>query len=82
MDKVLMKYSDISSPNYMNFFGAYRFNSIMNKDKYYGNGAEYDFCGLRLFGPKNYDEYLKKIYGDYMQLPPVEERNKHSIELI
>ena len=27
--------------------------------------------------PKNYDEILKHIYGDYMQLPPVEERIGH-----
>ena len=24
--------------------------------------------------PKNYDEYLRKLYGDYMQLPPEEKR--------
>lgn len=24
--------------------------------------------------PQNYDEFLKQLYGDYMQLPPVEER--------
>lgn len=27
--------------------------------------------------PSGYDEYLRKEYGDYMQLPPVEEREDH-----
>lgn len=26
--------------------------------------------------PENYDVYLKSVYGDYMKLPPVEERNR------
>lgn len=27
--------------------------------------------------PKDYEEYLTKIYGDYMKLPPVEDRKNH-----
>lgn len=27
--------------------------------------------------PKEYDVYLKSVYGDYMELPPVEERDNH-----
>ena len=29
--------------------------------------------------PKRYDEYLTTLYGDYMQIPPVEKREKHII---
>lgn len=35
---------------------------------------EHDFEGHSLYIPKNYDEYLKKLYGDYMQLPPESDR--------
>lgn len=31
---------------------------------------EHDFEDKKFFIPKNYDEFLKKRYGDYMQIPP------------
>jgi len=32
------------------------------------------FCGRECSVPRGWDEYLKNLYGDYMQLPPVEKR--------
>jgi lipopolysaccharide cholinephosphotransferase len=29
------------------------------------------------WAPKGYDEYLRNIYGDYMQLPPKEQQKTH-----
>lgn len=40
--------------------------------------AEYDFEGIKLFGTKDYDDILKYIYGDYMELPPEDKRDPHS----
>ena len=82
LEKVLMKYPASKSKVYMNFNGIYRFNSIMNKDYYYGNGALYTFKGEQFTAPANYDAYLTKIYGDYMKLPPVDKRNTHSTEIV
>lgn len=36
-----------------------------------------DFEGRRCKIPAGYDEWLTKVYGDYMQLPPEEERKTH-----
>ncbi len=33
-------------------------------------------------GIKNWDFYLKQIYGDYMQLPPVEKRRTHDLKVV
>ena len=39
--------------------------------------SEHTFEGHSLMIPARYDEYLKKQYGDYMQLPPESERTPH-----
>lgn len=42
--------------------------------------ADYTFEGVTFKGPKDYDTYLKIAYGDYMQLPPEDQReNRHQI---
>ena len=41
--------------------------------------ADYRFESLKVKGFRNYDGYLKCIYGDYMKLPPEEKRINHSI---
>jgi len=39
---------------------------------------EGEFCGVKVKIPKQYDIYLKNLYGnDYMQIPPLEKREYH-----
>ena len=40
----------------------------------FGTPVELEFCGRRVSAPSNYRAFLKCRYGDYMKLPPVEER--------
>lgn len=82
LEKVLKKYPSESSRFYFNFNGAYRFNSIMEKELYYGDGGTYSFEGAEFNAPKNYHAYLSKIYGAYMDLPPEDKRNLHKTEII
>jgi len=42
---------------------------------------EFEFENCRYCGPKNYDVYLKTIYGDYMKLPPEEKRTTHRMKV-
>ena len=48
-------------------------NDIYEKD-ILGNGLEMQFENLLLNIPEKHDLFLKQLYGDYMQLPPVEKR--------
>lgn len=40
--------------------------------------ALYDFEGKKLYSSRDYDTVLRYIYGDYMELPPVDKRGQHS----
>ena len=82
LEDVLKKYPSGKSRFYFNFNGVYRFNSIMEKEVYYGDGDTYIFEGVEFNAPKNYHAYLSKIYGTYMDFPPENKRNLHKTEMI
>ena len=42
---------------------------------------EVEFEDTHFSAPKNYDIHLKNIYGDYMKLPPKEQRVTHGIKI-
>lgn len=42
--------------------------------------VDYKFENITVKGMKDYDTYLKSIYGDYMTPPPEEKRVNHSIK--
>lgn len=48
-----------------------------NKREWYLYSSEYQFDGHVLKGIAEYDEYLNYIYGNYKELPPIEERTVH-----
>lgn len=58
------------------YCGAWRKKEIVPAD-WYGEGTVLSFEGLRVSAPKEYDKWLTQVYGDYMQLPPEEERVPH-----
>ena len=43
----------------------------------FGETDEVPFEDTTLIIPRAYDAYLRKLYGDYMQLPPEEKRVSH-----
>ena len=46
--------------------------------KWFLERDEYEFEGLKLWGTKDYDAFLKYMYDDYMTLPPENEREPHA----
>jgi len=80
LDKELKK--NVKKPKYyMNGMSKYKFKNLMPIEVY-GEGKEYEFEGLTLRGPVDYDYYLTRIYGDYMTPPPDSEKDRYSIEII
>ena len=64
-----------------NFIGAVEclYNSRGNryKKEWYAESVEVEFEGHMLPIPCGYDAVLRKMYGDYMRLPPVEQQVTH-----
>ena len=51
--------------------------------EWFADTVKCDFEGVEFPAMKNYSDYLSVTYGDYMKLPPENEReNRHSIEMI
>ncbi len=49
-------------------------------EKWWGEGCDIEFEGLTVRAPSQYHTLLTHMFGDYMQLPPEEERINHSVE--
>lgn len=63
-----------------NLYGAWGYKETAPKE-IFKDRVLYDFEGYQFWGIKNYDFWLKKVYGDYMELPPKSKRvsNHNSI---
>ena len=59
-----------------NFCSNYHEKEIVPWE-WYGEGVGLSFEGLTVKAPAEYHQLLSHIYGDYMQLPPVEKRVAH-----
>lgn len=51
-----------------------------NYKKYYEDRIDMEFEGIKCKVPREYDEKLRGIYGDYMLLPPEQDRKGHDCE--
>ncbi len=80
IDKLLRKYPTEKSNYYINYMGAYKTKEMFKKEVY-ADIANYKFEDIELPAPKDYDKVLSQLYGNYMQVPPEYERNKHNTQL-
>lgn len=76
IDKLLRKQKINGSKYIGNIMGAYRTREIVPAE-YYGEGKYYKFEDMELRGLNMFDEYLTYTYGNYMQLPPEDQRKTH-----
>lgn len=84
LEKALRQKKFDSSAYCVNFLGAWLKKEVMRND-IMGKPTLYDFEDMQLYGPEKMDEYLTCLYGNFMQLPPPEERvcrhNFHYLDL-
>jgi len=72
----LKKYKVSSSIYVGNMLGAWGEREIVEK-RLFGKPQGYLIRGHKFLGPQYAAEYLEKIYGKYMELPPLEKRKSH-----
>jgi lipopolysaccharide cholinephosphotransferase len=80
-EKTLKKYPFEKGPYMVNAMGLFKFKTLFERSVY-GKPSYLEFEGHMLRVPEQYDYFLKRIYNDYMQLPPENKRDHHKIEFI
>ena len=75
----------ISSKNNSDYYvctgGSYGFQKEIVEKNWFEKSTLVNFEGLKVAAPLKYKEYLENLYGDYLKLPPEEERiSRHKIE--
>lgn len=73
-NKILSKYPYDSANYVMNACGHYGSKNIFKKD-IFGVPVWKEYCDFEVPIPEKWDFYLKRYYGEYMKLPPKEERD-------
>ena len=77
MDIMSHRHDYAAAENVQVFTGSYGDREIFPKS-WLGRGSLFEFDGLQVTLPEEYDKYLRHFFGDYMQLPPIEQRvEKH-----
>lgn len=72
-----MKKNDYYKSRFIgNFAGSWGIKELMAKE-HIGLPTIYQFEDAHFYGPQNPDAYLTSLYGDYMELPPIEKQISH-----
>lgn len=75
LDKEMRRYeSQFDNDNWCSMASHYSYKKQCMPKEIYGTPTLIDFAGRKYFAPQNLDEYLKRIYGDYMKLPSKEQQ--------
>ena len=73
MDAICSTYNYDESSNVITYSGVYGKREIYPKS-WIEKPSQFQFEGLTVDLPGEYDTYLRNFFGDYMKLPPVEQR--------
>ena len=65
-----------NGPYIGNVYGRWKEREVIPSE-WYGENVAYKFENIELNGFKEYDKYLSQLYGNYMALPPENERFIH-----
>lgn len=67
---------------YTNMTGSYGYHREIIPKALFDVYIEIPFENTMMMAMQNYDYYLRQVFGNYMQLPPVEQRVNHGMKLV
>lgn len=71
------KYDYADSSYIINYVEYWGFQKGYFPKEWFENYKEFEFEGINVKIPYCYDQYLHKMYGNYMELPPINKRVSH-----
>lgn len=81
MEKILRR-SDYDKTLWCgNMLGRYREREVVKRE-WFGTPIKGKFENQEVFIPEDSDSILKSLYGDYMKLPPEDERIAHNVTIV
>ena len=78
LDRALQRYDYDTSDYAWNFSGCYGKREIVPHIQL-GGSRTAEFEGMQVSIPEAAEDYLTSIYGDYMKLPPEDQRRSHEV---
>jgi len=70
----MKKYDSVATTHICSMASQYAYSKQCMPREIYGEPVLLPFEGRMYYAPAKYEEYLTRIYGDYMKLPPLEKR--------
>lgn len=74
VDKTMQKYNNGPCEYVVSMASHYSYTKQLMPFEIYGEPQKIAFEGYEFFAPAKTEDYLKKLFGDYMKLPPEEGR--------
>lgn len=76
----MTKYNSVETKRVCSFGGYYGYQKETTKREYFQNVHNHKFENHDFLISDSYDEFLRSMFGDYMILPPEEERHTHEFQ--
>lgn len=70
----MQRYRGVETKCVCSMASKYAYEKQCMPREIYGKARLLDFCGRQYYAPEKYTEYLTRLYGDFMTLPPVEQQ--------
>lgn len=81
LKKLHIKYQNSASDHLLSDWPVYSYYQEIKHKSYFNEYIRVPFENLEVWIIKDYDKYLKEVFGDYMKLPKESERRTHDLEV-